>query len=196
MFNLDSTEKYGFAIIGQDIKETIAKAFLFLNDHPTGVYFQFNGIRVEVTSETTPASVFQKWKDDSEESYQAYLRSDESKKRDLERATRANENQRILDQARQEAEILDLTNMDHALSWVNQWYNAADDVDVKWSPSEMQSYLTNSGWKAGDCVGHPDVKTDKVIMGRWLLGQAMSCMNSMMPPHPVFGTFYEKYLAM
>lgn len=81
------------------------------------------------------------------------------------------------------------------MSWLSAYSDAADHVGVENKDFlRVCSILEIHGYVNNDCVGFDESEfANPRVMARYIAGQAISCMRSGMPPHPMTAHFVEKY---
>ena len=84
------------------------------------------------------------------------------------------------------------------MEWLAAYSDAADHVGVEGKDFlRVCSVLEVLGYVEGDCVGFPEHEFQNPrVMARYIAGQAISCMRLGMGPHPITGSFVEKYRAL
>jgi hypothetical protein len=162
------------------------------------VILHFNSAALKVTGSSNPAALEKEYHDELDRSYKAYQASP---------AGRAAEARRIAENARDQKKIDDLVKnqLDGALAkgigatvmWLKDYALVADNMNLKTYRSDVLGKLKGAGFKNNAHVGRKDLETDYIGFGEYLVGQAINCMESGMPPHPAATEkFADQILAM
>lgn len=195
--DLDLRNGGGFAHPGEDIREAIhrARSKTEMGTHEE-VTFKFNGQPVIVNRHDSAEKIYTEWADKMEAAASEWRNSPEGQAYQREELESAVRTQAAVDRATNALEVLDLSNADAVLDWIATWYDAADHIGVVWPHGHFTSRLIEAGWIAGDCTGDLFRADHKPTVAKYLIGQALSFMQKGRAPHPVFGSFLEKYRAM
>lgn len=90
-----------------------------------------------------------------------------------------------------------LSDMDATVQWLTGFCWPADHIDVTYDTEAILGALRGAGYVEGFGVGNPaGWFSTKDRMGRYIIGQGMSCLADGMPPHGVTITFAERYRAL
>ncbi len=162
------------------------------------VEFEFNGIKVTATPQSSPARLEADWDTKMAAEAKAYRESAayaaEQERRTEQVKTSQNVVNCFMDGIEQ---VLATCSMNDILKYFIPFVNAADDCEVKFDHTKLADILEHFGYKDGMHVGKPqEAFNDKETMAQYILGQAVSCLRRGIPPHPITNSFIEKYFAI
>lgn len=169
-----------------------------------GAYFDFNGNRVNVFKDDTVKDAYRRWQGENDARAEAYRKSPEGIAAE-QRNVEAMENSRNNFVAAYSANP-DFTNYAAVVEWIGAWerYATIHTFDGQKAAFVLQR-LVDAGYKSdahcmSDGLSDDDQKVyslelmkDRRRCGEYLIGQAMSCLGMGMPPHPVYGSFLERW---
>jgi hypothetical protein len=185
------------ATCGEHIDTSIKNACALAVNKNKNVFFNFNDDTIRVT----PNSDVQEIKREREErlikKQKEYESSDEFKNIKIKAE---------LDLASTQIQIGSLINLllndkvvtlDELMKWLKKFADVADRIGVTYNKTELIDWFTKNGYVMGYGVGQPpEFFETKERLGRYIVGQAMSCLNSGMGPHPVTINFVDKYFTL
>lgn len=159
--------------------------------------FDFNGITVVANADSNPAELSAKWSADIEAERVAYQNSAEGKKQAAERQAAITTKQGTHDSLVADLPRVLSERRDSLMRWLRDFAEVADDIGVKKDFAPVMSQLEGAGYSVNEATGLDKSEYEKpAIMAAYIVGQAMACMKGGMPPHPVTGSFVEKYFAL
>ncbi len=180
------------ATIGSNITNVAAECSYLASETGWTVKFEFNGTNNTVKPGDSPETIEAGFMAAIEQSRLDYANSPEGKLREQQRQQEIAARQKCANELINSLPDV-LADLDKLLSWLTAWMDATDDVGVKVDQVEVASKL-ESVWKCNAHVGKDKSEfTNKKVMGEYLVGQAISCMQNGMPPHPVLKKFVETY---
>jgi hypothetical protein len=198
---VDSIEMGVFA--GDSIGNTCKEAVSMCAASGKNVWFDFNGVKVEVTPSTTSEQALQFWNTEFERRRDEYRRSPEYKEYQRKAKERAN-----LAQQKINSLILKfpdaLKTQQRLCKWFDEFTEPADHCDVTYDAAFIIKNVEDAGYTANMCCVDDSMSEDakkthkkllgssRIMFGNYLIGQALSCMKKGMGPHPVFRTFYSR----
>ncbi len=179
---------------GETIARACDTAVSIAKHGKCSVKFDFNGIPVKATPTSTPRLLQDGWNEECNRRSDAYAASPEGKRAKAEMDAK-------IDAAQNECNRLSITlgtavkgGVGSVIEWLNSYVKAADWIGVDSHRNSVTRTLLDAGYKDGEHVGKPpEWFNTKKRMGRYIIGQALNCMVSGMPPHPVTLSFIEKY---
>lgn len=85
--------------------------------------------------------------------------------------------------------------------WIKEYTEVTQETGADHKGDHVLRKLSDAGYKTNDCVGPDFVKGNKNIMGRYIVGQVMLCLDGSssmgkVPPHPFAIAFANKYQSM
>lgn len=183
---------------GTHIREACKEAAAMAINKNSAVEFEFNGITVTATPQSSPASIEADWNSKMEADSKAYRESPEYAAAQQRRAEQVKTSQNVVNCFIDGIEqVLATCSTDDILKYFKPFVEAADDVDVKFDKSKLSDLLEQYGYKDGMHVGKPQEDfNDKETMAQYILGQVVSCLRRGMPPHPITNSFIEKYFKL
>jgi hypothetical protein len=91
-------------------------------------------------------------------------------------------------------EILKNGNMGNLMDWLESFTLPADDIAVKINHGYIAGLMEGAGYVENDGVGNsPEWFSNQERMGRYIVGQAIACLKSGMPPHGITLSFVAKW---
>lgn len=181
---------------GIHISAACQEAVAFAKQHGESQTFTFNDITITATPETDPAALSAEFSAKQEANHKAWQDSPEGRQHA--------ENRRLeicRKQAQHDTLVNDLPRVlmerrDALMRWLAMFAEAADDVGVVRKLPVVIAALEGAGYSSNDALGLDKREYDKpAIMCAYIVGQALSCMKNGMPPHPMTGSFVERYFA-
>lgn len=175
-------------------KEAVAMAM----NGKCNVKFDFNGIEIEVTPDSTPFSAEVQWQEKKDADAKAYRESAEYREEQARRERQIKTSQDVVDHFMDGIEqVLFTCSMDSLLEYLRPFVEAADDVDVTFDKSKLADMFEAAGYAESAHVGKPPESfVHRKIFGEYILGQVVHCLRAGMPPHPVAASFIEKYFRL
>lgn len=87
-----------------------------------------------------------------------------------------------------------IQSLPKTVRWLSRFSEWADYIGVNYNQQEVIATL-ESKYQDGAHVGRPkeDFQADPQVMGEYIVGQAINCLKSGMPPHPVTQRFAKEY---
>lgn len=180
---------------GSHVSKCITEAIELAKSTRKEVEFDFNGVNLKVTKDSSAELVAKWWDDEMERQRQEYRASKEYK--DM---CSARESKRALDQAKidEMVERLEKIRMseDDLVAWVGKFADINDDIGLNIHSRTVVKALTDAGYRRNECVGFEEVKTVKTVFAKWLIGQAIDNLENGMPIHPIASNFAKTYAGM
>jgi hypothetical protein len=187
---------------GQNIKNAAQEAIALSKKLHDTVRFQFNDISLSVTEASSSQAIVDEYEEECRKSAEAYRKSPAGQRDAAQRKSEISGKQERLNQlAGKGLDSAIKGGLKTLIPWVKKYAEDADDIAVDYKGDVVLTKLAAAGYKAGECAGKDFVKGDKNIMGRYIVGQVMSCMEGKgpfgkMPPHPMAINFSKQYMAM
>lgn len=180
---------------GMHIKAACAEACKIADADNEDVGFSFNGIDLVATPSTGPDVLAEEWERISDERAEAYRNSPEGRaeaaRRAEEIAFKKSHVKALVDGL---PEVLRGGGMAVLMGWLEEFTCVADDVGIGLDHAELQNMFIAAGYVTGYGVGNPPEwfnTSDR--LGRYIVGQVMSCLQSKMPPHPMTVSFISEW---
>ncbi len=193
--NLDP-EPFELEILGGSyLPDVCEEAAEKANELNMQVKFEFNGIALTVNPGDDANLAEAVYHDISEARHQEYLKSPEHKKElRREHDAKNREGKKVTSLGGTMNQTLD-SGLDAIIRWVAQ---LAKYSQRGLHPDDCKKILEAfeaADFEAGACC---DLKkefyaTNKNIMGRYIVGQVMKCLQDNMPPHPITEKFAKDY---
>lgn len=195
--------------VGSRVEHVIRRCLYRLTDEPAiperarGLWFMFNNYRVTVLRGDTEATAMARFDAARERERQWRLNS---------RAHRKHQEYQRRYKARKQAAFdaalatrpTDLTDLDATVEWIGRWQPHIV-IGTNWKPNELLMELGAAGYSQNmNCIDKSDpqyaekqaaLTASRKLMGEYLIGQAMSCMASGMPPHDVYQHMIKQWRA-
>ncbi len=102
-----------------------------------------------------------------------------------------------------------IQSLDHAISggletlipWIKAYAEEANVSDADYKGDHVLQKLVDAGYKTNDCMGPEFVKGNKEIMGRYIVGQVMHCLEGntslgKVAPPSFTVAFANRYISM
>jgi hypothetical protein len=183
---------------GTHIKEACKKAAAMAINKSSTVEFEFNGIKVTATPQSSPASLELAWESQMEADRKARKESPEYAAEQQRRAETVKTSQNVVNCFMDGIEhVLATCSTNDILKYVQPFVGAADDVAVTFDKTGLADLLEQYGYKDNMHVGKPQwAFDDKETMAQYILGQVVNCLRRGMSPHPITISFIEKYFKL
>lgn len=182
---------------GQHIDSAVQAAIDIASRTACPVQFVFNGAHVLVQPGERHRDIVTKWQSTMDRNAAEYRASPAGIKAAERAAVRLAQHQRDHDRLMQE---LPAAARDEAklVQWCADFSVAADHSGIVGARfDDAADMLEAAGWRRDDCVGMDKMEFDRApILARWIVGQAINCMRSGLPPHGVTQKFAEQYKGM
>lgn len=157
------------------------------------VTFKFNDIEMTAGPGDDPALLSRFFSQESARRYEEYQRSPQGIAAAEERRCRLHQSQIRMDALMDDMKATFDTGLDGVVDWLSQYTPLADDNGVSARINIVHNALLAAGYINNEYTGDAFVKGDKRIVGRYIVGQAINCMERGMPPHPMLVSFAEQY---
>lgn len=156
------------------------------------VAFDFNGIKITATPESSSRELENYFHSECDARQKAYASSPEGIAAKEKCAAEIVQKQSDVDgYTKSLPVVLASNNLAAVVGWLRMFADVADDVAVKINHRRIYRIFEKSGFIANDYVGSNQYLNERFFsfnrknrLGRYLIGQAMSCLKSKMPPHP------------
>lgn len=183
---------------GTHIREACKEASAMAINKNSDVEFEFNGITITATPQSSPASLEADWDAKLAAEAKAYRESPEYAAEQRRREDQVKTGQNAVNCFMEGIEqVLATCSTDDILKYFKPFVKVADDVGVNFDHNKLADLLEHFGYKDGMHVGKPqEAFDDKETMAQYILGQVVSCLRRGMPPHPVTNSFIERYFAI
>jgi hypothetical protein len=179
---------------GGHIVYVCAEAQRIANAVGVRVKFEFNGATVVARPYVTnPDFLYKSWDIEMQRRRQDYLSSDEYRQYKAEQEANNKRDQAIIDGL-----LLTLPEAVNdrvtLLKWLRDYTTVADNASLTTQLNNVNMTLKSAGYVAGAYVGQKElIDADKNVHADYIIGQAMSCMDSGLPPHPILISFVNKF---
>ena len=191
---------------GQHVQDAIAEVVgIARRSRCPGVWFMWNGhSRVTVLRTDTVAAAVDRFEAAWERIRREYAASPAARRRAEHDRRRTIRNQRAFDAAIASRPV-DMTDLDAVVEWIARWQPHIRR-STKWSAPELLKELQRAGYVQGAHTCERDapeaaelrarLEGNRKFMGEYLVGQAMSCMASGMPPHDLYQQRVKEWRVM
>jgi len=178
--------------IGLACKEAVAMA---INENAK-VKFSFNGVELLARPQHSPADLQAEWDAISNQRAEDYRNSPQGKAAAKRRTEEILRKQRSLNTSLDVlADIIG--DHDKLMIWLKGVAEDADDIAVTLPKERMIEQLEAAGFVENEHVGEkPEWFNSRPRMAHYIVGQALNCLRRGMGPHPVTGSFVERYFAL
>lgn len=178
-------------MVGIDITTAIKEAIVMSKSHGVKVTFNFNGQEVAVDQSSTVEKAYKDWCDKMKQARIEYEKSPEyaASQRRAEMSRQSAQNN--LDRLMSVIDTIDFSNLEQALPFLSQIIKHGDHVGVSYDWRKVNEILTANGYfKNMNCntETYKIDENDKDAVGKWLVGQYMSCA------HPAIGHHMEQWI--
>lgn len=160
------------------------------------VKFSFNGIELEATPESSPPALESEWSAKQEQAAKDYRESPQGIAAAKKRTNDIIRKQRSLNTSLDVlADII--ADQDKLMLWLKSFAQDADDIGVQFSKDRLSAQLEAAGYSENEHVGEkPEWFNTRPRMAHYIVGQALNCLRISMGPHPITGSFVDKYFAL
>jgi hypothetical protein len=160
------------------------------------VLFSFNEIELVAAPHVAPEEIVAAFRALTQKRYDEHKASPEGQREAQDRAEEIERKQTIHDLMVRRLRLTIQRSQDEILRWVRDFQEVSDDIGVKTDFPAVIALFEAAGYQANENTGLPrDHYNARPIMARYIIGQAIACMKSGMPPHQITHTFVEKYFA-
>lgn len=158
----------------------------------------FNAVDVQALPDSEPEELVEHYNAESDRRREEYRNSPEGKAAAAERSAEIVAKQSEIDRMQRElAAASPDAGHDFFVDWCARFGWVNDDIGVSIDRSVIISALKSAGYVQNDCTGDQFVEGDRDVMARYIVGQALSCLNGPVGKiHPVVGSFADRYRAM
>lgn len=187
---------------GENIEYAAESAIALAKKEDASVSFFFNEISLCVDANSQKKDVVAAFMSAIDKRADDYRKSPAGQAALSKRQQEVAAKQARLDQQVQNMDAAIQGGLKTLIPWIKQYADDGDDIDVNRHHDTVLKKLVDAGYKSGECTGKDFVKGNKEIMGRYIIGQAVSCMDGSGPfgkmgPHPNLTIrFADEYLAM
>ena len=186
------------ADFGENLSRVIERMMKLSEKSKENCYCEFNGVMIQCNRFMSTVEVreeFDRMKNVMQQAYQKsgeYLES-QKKQEDYE-AEKKLDMYNILKQAKNN--MSNLENMDNLLVWLKKYISASDYIYVESEGDFVLKMLKDFGYITNEYIGDDFVQGDKIILGKYIIGQCMSGIESIGVIHPMVGRFIDDYFEM
>lgn len=179
------------------------------------VEFDFNGLEVWVSSETDLALLKRDFSHShllgwsrigpnpkpelSEDENDLIHRLQEQRQKEQEAYEAQQRERTATELARIALRFPDGGNLSELLGWLKSYTQIADSIYAPKVYSAWLHYkLEEAGYISSEMAGLRSrwYEENQEVLGFYIVGQAMNCLESGMPPHPILGDFVDRYNAL
>jgi len=152
----------------------------------------FNGIEVIATPDSTVDSLVAFYMKETQRRSEEYRQSPAGKQSAVDALDRQKKMQEQVDKALDELLSLDFSNLSDVIAWFGKIQEPPDFIHVKTPVDQIVPLFEKHGYEADANCGDDYVEDDMDNAGRYLVGQALSCLKSMGAIHQIYPSFEEK----
>jgi hypothetical protein len=157
---------------------------------------QFNDVLIIARPGDTAEDLYQFWTHESDRRHEEWRNSEEGQLFLREQEEDRLRNQKIMDDAMLVLPTIDFTDFGAVIDWLSSIRDASDHVGVDRPYELILQIFHDYGFEPNVYCNDAFVKGDKEIEARWLIGQALSCLQSSVHAiHQVFDHFATKWHA-
>lgn len=182
-------------IVGDRISHSVQEASRLSKTHRCRVRFEFNEVTLQATPKKSPVTLLWEWELICGQHYEQYRLSKAGQvARRLRNGEVATRRENVASLIARLPRLLAAGDVDGLMLWLDLFVDSADDVDVHFDCAELARTLEASGFIENDLVGQPPASFNtREKVGRYIVGQAINCLRSGMPPHLLTQSFVAKY---
>ena len=158
----------------------------------TEVSGDFNGISITVDGNSTVTSIIKNYMTESEKRDKEYRNSPAYKASQLESKKYAKDLQTKTDEIMKELPKLNFKDNMKVLDWLCEISDSIDDMRIKTRNSDIVKIFNDNGFFSNVNTGDDFKEDDEDNFARYIIGQALNCMESIGPIHLVT-TFTEQW---
>lgn len=157
--------------------------------------FKFNDIALTASPQTSWKKLAEKFHSDCEKRRTEYEQSPEGIEAAENRKSEiAIKQQTVSNLIATLPTTLKEGSLDDVIDWLKRFTNPSDDIGVRFDKQKVSEIFEFHGYMENEGVGEkPDWFNTRERMGRYIIGQAINCLKSGMPPHGITLSFIEKY---
>lgn len=183
-------------LAGTSIRKACDEAVAMAKAHGSNVEFDFNSSKVIAAPHSKPERLQEGWQRSMERQAEAYRNSPQGKAAAEKRTADIIRKQRSLNTSLDVlADII--ADHDKLMIWLKGVAEDADDIAVTLPKERMIEQLEAAGFVENEHVGEkPEWFNSRTRMAHYIVGQALNCLRRGMGPHPVTGSFVERYFAL
>ena len=160
------------------------------------VKFSFNGIELEATPESSPPALENEWSAKQEQAAKEYRESPKGIAAAKKRTEEIIRKQRSLNTSLDALSDI-IADHDKLMIWLKGVAEDADDIGVQFSKDRLAAQLEAAGFVENEHVGEkPGWFNSRPRMAHYIVGQALNCLRRGMGPHPVTGSFVDRYFTL
>lgn len=156
---------------------------------------KFNDVTLKAVPGTTVAEILAAYDFAVEAAARAYRESPEGKARKAASEARLRNDQAEADLLLQQIDTLDFSNDVAVLAWLRRFQGPSDHVGVQANKLKVLAAFDRRGFCANENIGEAYREHDRENTFRYLVGQALSCLQSAGAIHGIFLTFHDRWLA-
>lgn len=185
-------------LAGTHIKDACGEAVSIAIKKDARVTFSFNGVNLTASPDTSRSELERQFSSEMERVRKEWEASPEcaveKKKRNTDIERRQRETDHFMDGIER---VVATCSLDDVMDCLRPFVQNADHIGVKFDKGKLANIFKGAGYKNNMHVGlPPEAFNARKIMGEYILGQVVNCLESGMPPHPVTLSFIEKYFAL
>lgn len=195
------------ATIGSHIQQAAREATRLAKSHRALVRMDFNDVLLRAAPKKSASTLLWEFTLGMSRAASNYRQSEKGQQEARRRALEVLQRQDAVTAAiRSLPGLLEINNLDHLMGWLHSFVEHADDVGVDFNAAagltsgglEWIAVLFEAkGYRQGEGVGQsPDWFTTRERLGRYVIGQALECIRSGMPPHPITQKFVADYFKL
>lgn len=136
------------------------------------------------------------WDERNEASRRRYRDSPQGKAEADRRVKEILRKQRSINDSRDTLAFI-ADDQDKLMFWLKSFAYDADDIGVQFSKDRLAEQLEAAGYAENEHVGEkPEWFNTRPRMAHYIVGQAINCLRIGMCPHPITGSFVDKYFTL
>lgn len=155
----------------------------------------FNDITLRAVKGTTVSEIEQQYDTASTARAEAYEASPQGRAAKAKAIIERQSQQEQADALMAELPALDFASDVAVLDWLNRFQGPSDHGGVNVDRAAVVKAFTDHGYKPSVNLGDDFNENDRDNYTRYLVGQALSMLQSVGAIHGIFGTFHERWKA-
>lgn len=171
--------------VGTHIDQACQEAVALAVEKKQDIAFKFNDVELSATQWSKPETIAKCYDAITKRRRKEYWASPEGIAAAKERRDAVAARQSAVDGLLYKLpKVLKSVSLDKAMKWLQSFQPPSDDVDVKLNRRDVAKTFIAFGYAENEHVGNPpEWFNTRERMGRYVIGQAINCLNRGMPPH-------------
>lgn len=163
------------------------------NVHNESVRMKFNGTIVVAKPGDEPSALYAKYRADRVKRIEEYARSPKGVQAAREAEERLQNMQAGIDALMIRFGTLDYANLEELVQFFDDLTDPSDHIGVVFNRLEIVTQFEAHGYAVGANVGPDFDEGDREVFGRYLIGQALSCLVTVGAIHHIYHDMAQKW---